>query len=301
MIILEDLPLKERLKYLESRKPAHKLGNIKRRYKSRFTNVYKIKKDTLSHVSAENIIDVCLLKQYTDSYDFDFVVSESKVLQGLEFLPYVYMNLLDTISKIKNHITCRVNSFGLVVDILNKQELKDKWLPLKNELLNNNDFKKSFNEEDLKKLIEAGDMEYVKNVGSLIPELNKNIVFLSLFMGFIDREKIQKRDFYSYIFPENKILGDLFIEKEQEDNKLLTFSIVCQKSSIDRTSFKKKYLSNFFFLQEPFDEHYFDFLSLYTIEKETNWIENIKLTLDEKINEAVSVNIICEIQKIENI
>lgn len=302
MIILDDLPLEKRLKYLESRKPIHILkDNSTYRYKSKYTNIYKIKKDQLTHVTAENIIDIVLVKQNIDFYIFDITISESKIIQGLEFLPKVYLELMDKISEIKNHIICKVDKFGIATDIQNKEELKEKWIPLRNELSNNQDLKKTFQEEDLKNLIDAGDSEYVENMDSLIPELNKNIVFMSLFLGFIGREKINKRDFYSYIFPENTISTTLTTENEQEDDKLLTYSIITHKSNIDKTSFKKKFLSNFSFLQESFDEHYFDFISLYTIEKDTNWIENIKLTLDEKINEAVSTNIICEIQKIESL
>ncbi len=144
-------------------------------------------------------------------------------------------------------------------------------------------------------------MEYKGNMNTLIPDFNKNIVFMAFFLGLIDREKVSKRNFYSYIFPENSVSTGLTIENEEENDNLLTFSILGYNPSIDKSNFKKRYLSNFSFLHEPFQEYSFDFISLYTIEKATNRIENIRLTLDEKINESVSTNIICEIQKVENI
>jgi len=303
MIILEDLSPEKRKEYLEKEKTMQRLEDgFNCSYKSRYTNIYKIKRDALSHVTAEDIIHISLLNQNTDYHEFDFTIVERKVLQGLEFLPKTYLEVMDKIGDIKNHIICRVNKKGVITEILNKEELKEKWLLLKNELLSNNDLKKVFREEDLKKLISAGNTEYEDNVNLLIPELNKNIVFMALLLGLTDTENISKRSFYSYIFPENQVSAGLTIEnEEEEDEKFLTFSVASQKPDIDRGNFKKKYLKNFSFLHEPFDEYYFDFIALYTLEKDTSHIERIKLTLDEKINESISSNIICEIQKIENV
>lgn len=301
MIILEDLSPEKRKEYIEKEKTVYRLEDgFNCRYKSRYTNIYKVKSDALSHVTAEDIIHVSLLNQTTDFYDFDFTTIEKKVLQGLEFLPKTYLEVMDKIADIKNHMICRVNKKGIITDILNKEELKDKWLLLKNEFLSNDDLKKTFREEDLKKLINAGNTEYEDNVNLLIPELNKNIVFMALLIGLTDTENISKRNFYSYILSGNQVSARLTVEnEEEEDEKFLTFSVASQKPDIDRGSFKKKYLKNFSFLHEPFDEYYFDFIALYTLEKDTNRIEKIRLTLDEKINESISSNIICEIQKIE--
>lgn len=300
MIILEDLPLEERMKYLKRSKPRLKYTRDPQIYRSTYSNIYKLRNDELSYVTTENIIKVSLIGEYSDSYEIDVEILETKKMQGLEFLPKEYMDIINKISDLKNHFICSVNKLGLVTAILNKEELKEQWLNLKKEIEENEEYKKIFKNEGINKLIEAGDTQYITDINSLVPELNKNIVFLSIFLGFTDIEMTHIREFYSYIFPDLTIKAKLNIENEKEDEKNLVYSMAIDKIRIDESTVKKKFLKDFAFMQEPYDKHYFDFVSLNTINKETNWIENIKLTLDERVNKAVNISIICEIQKINN-
>lgn len=300
MIILEDLPLEERMKYLKRSKPRLKYTSDPQIYRSTYSNIYKLRNDELSYVTTENIIKVSLIGEYSDSYEIDVEILETKKMQGLEFLPKEYMDIINKISDFKNHFICSINKLGLVTAILNKEELKEQWLNLKKEIEENEEYKKIFKNEGINKLIEAGDIQYITDINSLVPELNKNIVFLSIFLGFTDIEMTHIREFYSYIFPDLTIKAKLNIENEKEDEDNLVYSMAIDKIKIDESTVKKKFLKDFAFMQEPYDEHFFDFVSLNTINKETNWIENIKLTLDERVNKAVNISIICEIQKIDN-
>jgi len=303
MIILEDLPLEERQRLLNQSKsitPTLKHITNPQIYRSVYSNIYKLRNDELSFVTTEDIIKIILIKEDSNSYELDVEILETKKLQGLEFLPKVYMDVIYKISNLKNHFICQVNKLGIVTAILNKDELKSRWLGLKKELEENVEFEKTFQEEGIRKLIEAGDTQYITNVNSLVAELNKNIVFMSLFLGFTDRKLIQIREFYSYIFPDLTIKAKLNIEDEKEDENQLVYSMAINKTKVDESAIKKKFLRDFAFMQEPYDEHFFDFVSLNTINKETNWIENIKLSIDERINRAVNISILCEIQKIEN-
>ncbi len=300
MIILEDLPLEERKRLLNRSNSKLKYSSAPHIYRSVYSNIYKLRNDELSYVTVENIIKVILVKEYSDSYELDIEILNTKKHQGLEFLPKEYTEIIEKISRLKDHFVCRVNKLGLVTTILNKEDLKEKWATLKKELEENQQLINTFTKEGVSSLIEAGDRQYIADVDSLIAEINKNMVYLSIFLGFTDKSRIKERDFFSYIFPEYPMKATLNIEKEQEDANTLTYSMALQKIKVKESDIKKRFLKDFSFMQESYQEHFFDFICLNTINKESNWTENIKLTIDERINQAVKVSIICEVQKIEN-
>jgi len=301
--ILEDLPLEERRKYLDSlKKPCHIMMNENDHYyKIEYSNRFTMNENLVTYIQVEDIIKVRLLDYNASNLQFDVFVVKNEIKNGLDFFPNVYRGIIDQMTKIKDHIVCSVDSYGTVVKVFNAEDISRKWQNLKKNLINNPEISKIIKEDDLRKLLEAGDKEYSPDGIVITSEMNQSIAFSAFFTGFMDmRNSIVKRTYLSSIFPKSKIDVKLQISEEYTENETVTYSLTQKDVDIDENNYKKMFLKNYYFLNEKFEKFQLEYLCLNTIDVNSKWLISNRFTISEKINNSLNNLIICEIDKISN-
>lgn len=310
MIILEDLPYKERLKYIERERAmnSRKLdGANSRKYKSILRNIFSIKNTLVNESIAENVFDVSLIDEKSGHYDFDIKVTQNDLKSGLEFIPIYFKELLDQMSTLKNHLVLRVDKKGSVLDVLNRNDLKNKWDDLKMNIISDNEKHPKLKQEDLVKIIESGDLEYSASAVEMAKAINMMLIYKSLFYGFIntghlDKTSRFKQSFNSNIFPELVVDMTTLVKNEDigdNQDKVTTLIFENTETSINENKFKKMFLNNYAFIKESFRDYSFSLFSLNEIDKQTYWPMSVKFAIKEQINASVSIEIEVDIEQVD--
>ena len=261
-------------------------------YKYTLTNIYSINGQKMSEVFVENSFHLSLIGKKKDMIDIDLVFDDMNVKKGLEFLPQEYINAIRQVSTVRDHVLCRIEKTGNIIEILNFQELQKKWEQIKDKLRQN----KNFIREDMDKMLEAGDKEF-SNEDIFIEELNRNSVYKALLCALSKKGEMIKHVFHSNIFPEKKMVVQIEVEDEENDKRFSVYSMKNKDIDIDDIGIKKLYTKEFSILSQPYKSYSFNFLAVNTVDKESLFFDNIKYSLSEKINDVVTVDILCVIQK----
>ena len=307
MIILEDLPPEERKRYIESKqKLTQKRLNGKKiyKYKSTLTNIFIIKDKLINKSIAENIFEVILLNEYVNFYDFDIKTTYNEIKSGLEFIPDLFKELLNKMSSLKNHLILRVDKQGMIKEVLNQNELTEKWRDLKNEILQTNE---KIPEKDIKKILEAGDKEYTLSSVQMAADISKMLIYKILFNSFMDKERdnlkngLFIREFTSSIFPEVQIEVEMQIKEEPVtvDDDYITQVFISREINVNEAKIKKIFLNNYAILKESFKDYNYNSIAISSLEKATLWPLSINFGSKEKINTSVSIEMELHIEQID--
>lgn len=263
-----------------------------RTYKCISTNIFTVGGERISDTLIENRLTIALLAKTSETIDIEIYVEGTEIQKGLEFLPKEYMEVIQQLSTLRDHFTCRIERQGKMLDIINFEQLQDRWKCLKENLWEN----KNFTKEDIGKLVEAGDKEF-SNKAVFMEELNKNMVFETLWLALAQRGAISERKFYSCIFPDEEIKAQVEMENGEDGEKLMEYCLKSTRTEVDENAFKKAYLKEFSLLGRPYQSYSFDFLAVKTVHKEDNWFNSIKCSISERISDAVCVDVLCVIQE----
>ncbi len=307
MIILEDLQPEEREKYVNNKPYStnNRLLNINKPcvYKSVFTNIFMIKSQLTNKSIAENTFEVTLLEEHNNYYDFDINTKSSEIKSGLEFIPDIFKTLLDKMSSLKNHLVLRISKNGTIKEVLNQNELANKWLVVKDEILTT---KSSISEKDINKIIKSGELEYLSSSTQMANDMRKMVVYKTFFNSFIDIQAIKssnnifKQEFNSSIFSDIDIEVETQIAEEpisEEDaNIIQTFS--SRDINVNRSKIKRLFLNNYAILKESFKDYNYNSIAINNLNKDTLWPVSVNFGSKEIINNSVSIEMEVNIERI---
>jgi len=310
MIILEDLPLKERMKYLESWRKEDKKNkdanlpdtfDKQARYRFKQVNVVKFEDIPVSHsiIRAQYIFQIknnIIYNQFEESH-------YSMRPQSVHLEDFLSIS-----DKIRGKIYFEINQEGKPINILNMDELTKNWEYFKKNEITGNPFVKEIKSQSYKnyeKLIEAGDKEF-HDKNFFMRNLENNLYFREIFGQYLTKSfenfTTEKYESISNFFKETIIEANLKYSKVSENEFFFTFQKV---SELNRERFNvPDMIRQYNEIYKPnvkynFSEYDYSYRLTMTINKMDGLIENANIILIEKIKNNLSCNVNFELKRIE--
>lgn len=289
MIILEDIPLEERKKYLEDLERKNeekksfisKLQNIPSKYEIIQNNQLVILGKTLTQTFTRTEWEVSYTENSRIEVEIIVLDEEEKSDNQWRELFQLMKKLTMPLRKIKFELSPE----GSILNILNKEEIRLKWEEVKSEFIND----KSFSQ-----VIQLGDADY----SNPIQAIRKNIVYQLFFFCF--HKKINELNktiiigknipLQSIIFPECSFNVDIEEKAYQINNKLIHFNQYTTgkiNGNPIKTLYKEKYKQ--FMLQnaghdEGVDNYSIAYQCDYRVFVEIGILNYCKALFEEKVN-----------------
>lgn len=279
-----------------------------RKYTSRYNSVFRINGQIINDATLINEFMFSMLENKETFIDFQIDILKSKI-DGFELVGE-FAPLIKRMMALKDNLIIRTNNKGEIEKVLNKLELENKWKNFREELPTLPEFQK-IPEGDREKLIQQGNKEYLTDY-DMVSDLKKGsfyaILFNSLYDTFytISRKNLLNGGLKdSNIFQDIRVPLQLFLEIE-EISKEKDFVLYTVKGNIDHSKFddreiKELFRQNYPFIKEPFKHYTYEYFCLYEVSLSNGLINSAKMGVYEAINNAIEVDVECEIDQITDI
>lgn len=303
-IILEDLPLKERMRYLErirqnNREREEMVSNLQNG-----ANKYEIIQDAHLMVLGKPITHTITKTEWQVSYQSDNrIEAEVVVLKEEQQSGGNWNELFHLMKKLTTplqKINFELSEKGLIISILNKNEILNKWNEVKTEYINDNSFSE---------ILKLGDADY----SNPLPTIKKNIIYQLFFFSLYKNTYIMnkpnnvERDvlLQSVIFPECNFRVNVEEEAYERDSDYVFFNQYTVDKDIDLGKVKSLYKEKYkpFMKQntgqdEGVEDYSISYKSNYKIFEEARKLTHCKAAFEEKVNRNLYYNSNIEIKLI---
>ena len=303
MIIIDDLPVEERLKYLESLKKELKIRGTDKPLN------YEITQSSRTTVNGQDLLDAASKQEWfiknvacvndTIIYDITFVKNEitknSSVYNDI-------MNFSRRLHSVYEHLLLGTDRSGYLNRVLNQKEIAGKW-----EHLKTYELAEYFSGTKAEQVRLALDEE-IKNP---LPGLQKDWLYILFFMPFPPDYRRQERIGKTYkheniTIKSNFLQGiNVMLENKETLKDITDDSIVLKQQSelIDNfrlfgeTEAEKSYKKQYKDLFGKEFVHEFCHQADYVLDKQTGLIRTCKAIITERLNEQIYSEIIYEIKQ----
>ena len=215
-------------------------------------------------------------------------------------------DFLSLSDQIRKEVYWRIDKNGEPLRILNEGELKESWENAKKEVLPNNEFMNSLDKEQYKKIIQAGDSEF-QDMSLFIRNYRTNLFFRELFGQYLmkspENYEFEKLQTMSNFFKDIVIEADLTYSKLKEDEN---FIFIVKESELDRNKLDEiEMVKQYNKLYKPkikydFTEYDYKYRATMKLNKEDGLLENLTLSLTEKIKNNLICAISFDLKRIES-
>ncbi len=302
MIILENLPLEERIKHLEEQKKQSEDkkylaegGNVSKRYRCEQLNISRINGNIITFYAdsktqylfsrqeiEKDIIMEVLLEDYIS------LIEPTNLKEAFEFA-----QTLEEV--IKRKIVFTQNLDGKFKKIINLPEIKSKWEELRDNELNNLALYKALREKAPKQaddIVNTGNKEFSSSQ-QLGETLNRNLFFHILLKANAgEKLKGYSASQYSQLFPNLELKYEVIKSEIEKNEATTTYQLkgVLNRENISDDNLKKMYDE----LYKPVIKYaYSEFDHIYnitySIDNTTHLLVDAKALLCEKIKNNFEV------------
>ncbi len=215
-------------------------------------------------------------------------------------------DFLSLSDQIRKEVYWRIDKNGEPLRILNEGELKESWENAKRETLPNNEFMNSLDKEQYQKIIQAGDTEF-QDMSLFIRNYRTNLFFRELFGQYLMKSpenfEFEKLQTMSNFFKDIVIEADLTYSKLKEDEN---FIFIVKESELDRNKLDEiEMVKQYNKLYKPkikydFTEYDYKYRATMKLNKEDGLLENLTLSLTEKIKNNLICDISFDLKRIES-
>ncbi|OKS87539.1 hypothetical protein [Mucilaginibacter polytrichastri] len=206
-----------------------------------------------------------------------------------------YNAMLKNIASVKDKIILKIDNSGLIINVLNKDELKEKWLQVKADLQRDRMFN-TFKPEEQKLILQGGDDEYLKDF-DMVSFINKgHTLYPMFFCGYWKEYQIQETyDLKpqlknSTIFKDEVIPLEVYGKVKRYTNNNNNYQLEIQaieSRSFDTGKLKKLYKENYPFAKVEFDDYSYDYSTKIEADVDTGWIKTLGMTVLEQAGSIV--------------
>lgn len=240
--------------------------------------------EIMSISGARDIIDVRIIRQENN--------------YGLECMEEKYLRLMDQVSDIQAHLKLAIDCCGQVKDVLNFDELHNKWQEIKCKI--------DASSPEMAKIIHDGDEEYSMGSANFAEQLNKTTLYKALGMGLFSFEKAVGFDDKfiwktpSILFPT--IYHDLEIVRQDvvhySDSPITLQVFMDKRSKANAPKMQEAFQKTFPFLKKQMGDYRLDFFC--SVEKDNVfcWPVSIEWVMSESV-EPVLADVVCKVELIE--
>ncbi|WP_298311764.1 hypothetical protein [uncultured Aquimarina sp.] len=275
-------------------KKKNQVSGEQLKYRTVQVNSTKIEDEIRSHSE--------LKKQY--DIDLNLPKNQAAVLLNdlyYEFMPPVMDKVYEFVSKteyIRNNIQFSLDADGRLDKILNREEILQNWIDLKEKGLKDIDFIKSLKKDNpgqYKNVLSEGDQQFAITNSKMEQDYHRDLLYLVLFdkhmkapnLGNIPSEEYI---YTSQLFPQVQVPMEIRYDVVEENEKSITIRKVAD-SLLDDVLLKK-IEEQYDLLHKPlikysFTEYKLTFRTRYTIDKETRVINDAELTIIEDIEHNI--------------
>lgn len=281
--------------------------NVGQKHSFRARTVSDFKNNNLSVMSntSDYLFDVTFLGDNKGHYIFDWNVTYKKMFQGMEYLSE-HFDILHRMLSIKDHLVLEVDRTGEILKVKNKEELHDKWLALKNEVVSNPDLV-PIAESYLNQFFADGDKEFSTSY-PLHEILNEDQLFSVFFKQFSRLNnkygnEIIRREERSSLFIKDKdqplTIPVLQTSNWNEVDGIFQFDL---SESADNSRLAKGRIRDFLLSMQMVDpelkKYVYEHLITYRIAKVDSGIMEVRSVLSEQINNNLEMMYECQIVRI---
>lgn len=271
------------------------------RYRFKQTNVVKFENTPVSN----SMVRAQYLFQIQDNIVHNQLEESHYSMQPQSIYLEDFLSLSD---KVRNSIYFEINQEGKPLKILNMNKLKQSWESCKSNEIPNNEFMKSVKQQSsvkYKEIINAGDKEF-NNMKFFLKNLENNLYFKEIFGQYLTKSfedfKDENYKTISNFFKETIIEANLKYSKVSEEGNFITFRKVSElnRDKINEMDmirqYDEMYKPN---IKYNFSEYNYSYRVTSTINKEDELLDNIHITLFEKIKNNLSCSVNFELKRIE--
>jgi hypothetical protein len=279
------------------------------RYEARTYNHFSVNESVMNRCENNFVFEVSVIQRESRGFVFDWRVLEKQMYKGMEYLGD-NIKVLEKLAGIKDHLQLLIGDQGQILSVLNKEEIRDNWLNLKENLYANPEewpIEDSYKE----KFIADGDLEHSLSF-PLEELLNHDPVFGTFFFRNTMNKTKEKEDALVRIEQPSNILMNEHAEKiiiplvqstswkrNEEDKEIIDFVISrnADKARLDKGRMTKM-LRNFPFAEQEIKVYIYDYAAEYQISETDQMIGAAKYSLLEKVNHDLEVSHFCSIRSI---
>ncbi|MFD1257993.1 hypothetical protein ACFQ3S_14385 [Mucilaginibacter terrae] len=274
-------------------------------YRSEALSLMRI--DDVIVSKSSTMTDFKLTVEQTDPYNVVRIeISNTHVDNSVEELNQ-FNGLLYKIASVKNNLILKIDKLGSIIDVLNKQELREKWLEVKAELRSNRKFS-MLKPEDQEKIFNGGDEEYLNNF-DIVEFLNKGYtIYAMLFMGYWQEYNLKTTYPLSTKYKSSTLFKDYIVPLEFEVklkryNAERNFSELemqgIEPDSLDMNELRKRYQESYPFAKVDLQEYNYDCEINCDIENSSGLIRKMNATVFEKAG-SIEMFMDCNIKELRD-
>ncbi|RLJ76645.1 hypothetical protein [Pedobacter alluvionis] len=284
---------------------AFKKSNASRIYRSESLSLMRIDdiivsksstmtdfKLTVQDAGAHSVVKIEILKSHLDN--------------NIEELNS-FNDLLYKIASVKDNIVLKLDIYGSIQNLLNREELKEKWLAVRSDLLNDRKFL-MFKPEEQELILKGGDDEYLSDF-DLVEFLNRGYtIYVMMFIGYWKEYKAKQtyslnRKFKnSTLFKDQIIPLDFEVKLKRYHNETGVSELEMQgiePDDINIDNLRKVYKEAYPFAKFDMEEYSYDFEATYDIENESGLVKKMNATVFEKAG-SIEMFMDCNIKELKD-
>jgi len=304
-IIIEDLPLEERKRYLERIRQNDKERQEMVSNLQSGTNKYEITQDAHLMVLGKPITHTITKAEWQVSYKSDNrIESEVVVLQEEQQSGGDWNELFHLMKKLTiplQKINFELSPKGFIIKILNQMEILNKWNEIKTEFVNDNSFSE---------ILKLGDIDYSNSLPTIKKNITCQLFFFSLYKNTYSMNKTNclEHDIFlqSIIFPECNFRVDIEEKAYERDRDYVFFNQYSVEKDIDYWKVNSLYEDRYkqFMKQntgqdEGVENYSISYKSNYKVFEKVGKLTHCKATFEEKVNRNLYYNSNIEIKLID--
>lgn len=282
-----------------------KKSNASRVYRSESLSLMRI--DDIIVSKSSTTTDFKLTVQDAGSYSVVRIeILKSHLDNNIEELNS-FNGLLYKIASVKDNVILKLDKYGSIQNILNREELKEKWLAVRSDLLTDRKFL-MFKPEDQELILQGGDDEYLKNF-DLVQFLNKGYtIYAMMFIGYWQEYKpkqtysLNRKFKNSTLFKDQIIPLDFEVKLKRYHTETGISELEMQgiePDDINIDNLKKIYKKAYPFAKFDMDEYSYDFEVNYDIENESGLVKKMNATVFEKAG-SIEMFMDCNIKELKD-
>ena len=279
--------------------------NLSRNYRSESLSLMRI--DDVVVSKSSNLTDFKLTVKETGShYVVEIEIIHAYIDNSIEELND-FNQLLYKIASVKNRMELKLDRDGVIVDVLNKGELRDRWLAVKAELQLDRKFL-LFKPEERAIILKGGDDEYLMDF-DLVGFLNKGYtIYGILFIGYWQDFQLKKtyplkrKIKNSTLFKDQLIPLDFEVKVKRNYVETGVSELELQgiePEDLDTAGLKAMYKEIYPFAKVEFSDYSYDYEANYAIEHPTGLIKKMNATVFEKAG-SIEMFMDCTIKELRD-
>lgn len=275
----------------------------KARYRCEQTNISRINNEVII-LSANTYTEFLVKQSNVDDQVLEIDITDL----SLSVDPIVYEQAFrfgQRLEMIKYPIILGVSKEGVSNKIYNIKDIQNKWEKFRDNELEKDDIYQQLKKQNIaqaKDLIQKGNKEFTSEK-IMSDTLDKNL-FLHTFFRALQGDYLPNYyiEQYSQLFPEVNLKTNIVRSKVKQDDTTTTYRLV---GEIDKQNLSTSNLENMYneiykpMIKYSFTEFKTIYRITYTIENDTKFLTEAKISLSEKIKNNYEIITEMKIQKVE--